>query len=235
LGIYGESKIGLVRKVNEDSFYISQEQDVFVVADGMGGYVGGEIASSTAVEAVAYYFQNYTHVSPVQLEKAVQYANSCILSKAMIEPSLKGMGTTVSLLTVADHKANWAHVGDSRIYVLRNNQMTQITVDHSIVEVLLDEGKITKEEAEHHPKKNILTRAVGVDRNLKVDTGSFDIFPGDRILLCTDGLNSFVNKVDLQNALQEYSRKERDIINDLFERVYVNGANDNVTAILVTI
>jgi len=235
LGIYGESKIGLVRKVNEDSFYISQEQDVFVVADGMGGYVGGEIASSTAVEAIAYYFQNYTHVSPVQLEKAVQYANSCILSKAMIEPSLKGMGTTVSLLTIADHKANWAHVGDSRIYVLRNNQLTQITVDHSIVEVLLDEGKITKEEAEHHPKKNILTRAVGVDRNLKVDTGSFDIFPGDRILLCTDGLNSFVSKDDLQKALQEYSRKERDIINDLFERVYVNGANDNVTAILVTI
>jgi protein phosphatase len=224
-----------VRKVNEDSFYISQEQDVFVVADGMGGYVGGEIASSTAVEAIAYYFQNYTHVSPVQLEKAVQYANSCILSKAMIEPSLKGMGTTVSLLTIADHKANWAHVGDSRIYVLRNNQLTQITVDHSIVEVLLDEGKITKEEAEHHPKKNILTRAVGVDRDLKVDTGSFDIFPGDRILLCTDGLNSFVNKDDLQKALQEYSRKERDIINDLFERVYVNGANDNVTAILVTI
>ncbi|MGE1063275.1 Stp1/IreP family PP2C-type Ser/Thr phosphatase [Megasphaera paucivorans] len=235
MGIYGESKIGLVRKVNEDSFYISQEQDVFVVADGMGGYVGGEIASSTAVEAIAYYFQNYTHVSPVQLEKAVQYANSCILSKAMIEPSLKGMGTTVSLLTIADHKANWAHVGDSRIYVLRNNQLTQITVDHSIVEVLLDEGKITKEEAEHHPKKNILTRAVGVDRNLKVDTGSFDIFPGDRILLCTDGLNSFVSKDDLQKALQEYSRKERDIINDLFERVYVNGANDNVTAILVTI
>ena len=153
----------------------------------------------------------------------------------MIEPSLKGMGTTVSLLTIADHKANWAHVGDSRIYVLRNNQLTQITVDHSIVEVLLDEGKITKEEAEHHPKKNILTRAVGVDRNLKVDTGSFDIFPGDRILLCTDGLNSFVSKDDLQKALQEYSRKERDIINDLFERVYVNGANDNVTAILVTI
>lgn len=235
MGIYGESKIGLVRKVNEDSFYISQEQDVFVVADGMGGYVGGEIASSTAVEAIAYYFQNYTHVSPVQLEKAVQYANSCILSKAMIETSLKGMGTTVSLLTIADHKANWAHVGDSRIYVLRNNQLTQITVDHSIVEVLLDEGKITKEEAEHHPKKNILTRAVGVDRDLKVDTGSFDIFPGDRILLCTDGLNSFVNKDDLQKALQEYSRKERDIINDLFERVYVNGANDNVTAILVTI
>ena len=80
-----------------------------------------------------------------------------------------------------------------------------------------------------------MTRAVGVDRDLKVDTGSFDIFPGDRILLCTDGLNSFVNKDDLQKALQEYSRKERDIINDLFERVYVNGANDNVTAILVTI
>lgn len=235
MGIYGESKIGLVRKVNEDSFYISAKNDIMTVADGMGGYVGGEIASRTAVEAIAYYFQNYTYSSQLQLKKAVQYANSCILSKTMIDPSLKGMGTTVTLLTLAENQAYWAHVGDSRIYLMRSGELSQITVDHTMVEVLLDEGKITKEEAEHHPKKNILTRAVGVDREVQVDCGAFEVMQEDRILICTDGLNSFVTKHELEQALRDYSRKERDIINDLFTRVYENGAKDNVTAILATI
>ena len=117
MGTYGESKIGLVRKVNEDSFYIGCEKNVLAVADGMGGYVGGEIASKTAVEAIAYYFKNFTFAAPVQLEKAIQYANSCILSKTMIDPSLKGMGTTISIVTLARQYAFWGHVGDSRIYL----------------------------------------------------------------------------------------------------------------------
>ena len=147
MGTYGESKIGLVRKVNEDSYYISADQDVLAVADGMGGYVGGEIASKTAVKAIAYYFDNYTFTAPVQLEKAVQYANSCILSKTMIDPSLKGMGTTVSLVTLSGERAFWAHVGDSRIYLYHDHELQQISKDHTIVQVLMEKGKITEEEA----------------------------------------------------------------------------------------
>lgn len=235
MGTYGESKIGLVRKVNEDSFYISHERNVLAVADGMGGYVGGEIASKTAVEAIAYYFKNFNYAAPVQLEKAIQYANSSIISKTLIDPSLKGMGTTVSMVTLAGHMAFWGHVGDSRIYLYREGVFSQISVDHTIVQVLLDKGKITEEEALNHPQRHVLTRAVGVDSNLIVDTGAFEVQPNDRILICSDGLTSFIGKPELCDAIGDYSRTEREIINDLFGQVYENGAKDNVTAILTTI
>lgn len=235
MGTYGESKIGLVRKVNEDSFYISHERNVLAVADGMGGYVGGEIASKTAVEAIAYYFKNFNYAAPVQLEKAIQYANSSIISKTLIDPSLKGMGTTVSMVTLARHMAFWGHVGDSRIYLYREGAFSQISVDHTIVQVLLDKGKITEEEALNHPQRHVLTRAVGVDSNLIVDTGAFEVQPNDRILICSDGLTSFIGKPELCDAIGDYGRTEREIINDLFDQVYENGAKDNVTAILTTI
>lgn len=235
MGTYGESKIGLVRKVNEDSFYISHERNVLAVADGMGGYVGGEIASKTAVEAIAYYFKNFNYAAPVQLEKAIQYANSSIISKTLIDPSLKGMGTTVSMVTLARHMAFWGHVGDSRIYLYREGVFSQISVDHTIVQVLLDKGKITEEEALNHPQRHVLTRAVGVDSNLIVDTGAFEVQPNDRILICSDGLTSFIGRPELCDAIGDYGRTEREIINDLFDQVYANGAKDNVTAILTTI
>ena len=235
MGTYGESKIGLVRKVNEDSYYISADQDVLAVADGMGGYVGGEIASKTAVKAIAYYFDNYTFTAPVQLEKAVQYANSCILSKTMIDPSLKGMGTTVSLVTLSGERAFLAHVGDSRIYLYHDHELQQISKDHTIVQVLMEKGKITEEEAKDHPKRHVLTRAVGVDRNLLVDSGIFQIQHGDRLLLCSDGLTSFVSQEELCEALGNTALSEREIINTLFDRVYENGAKDNVTAVLKTV
>lgn len=235
LGTYGESKIGLVRKVNEDSFYISRDKNVLAVADGMGGYVGGEIASKTAVEAIAYYFKNFTFAAPVQLEKAIQYANSCILSKTMIDPSLKGMGTTVSMVTLARHYAFWGHVGDSRIYLFRQGQLQQISVDHTIVQVLVAKGKITEDEVNEHPQRHVLTRAVGVDDSVLVDSGGFEVQAKDRILICSDGLTSLLSKEELSQAIGDYDRTERDIINDLFDRVYENGAKDNVTAILTTI
>ena len=201
----------------------------------MGGYVGGEIASKTAVEAIAYYFKNFNYAAPVQLEKAIQYANSSIISKTLIDPSLKGMGTTVSMVTLARHMAFWGHVGDSRIYLYREGAFSQISVDHTIVQVLLDKGKITEEEALNHPQRHVLTRAVGVDSNLIVDTGAFEVQPNDRILICSDGLTSFIGRPELCDAIGDYGRTEREIINDLFDQVYANGAKDNVTAILTTI
>ncbi|WP_301860648.1 Stp1/IreP family PP2C-type Ser/Thr phosphatase [uncultured Megasphaera sp.] len=235
MGTYGESRIGLVRKVNEDSFYISSDHDVLAVADGMGGYVGGEIASRTAVEAIAYYFRNFTFAAPVQLEKAIQYANSSILSKVHIDPSLQGMGTTISLVTLVRGMAFWGHVGDSRIYACRGDEMKQITVDHTIVQVLLEKGKITAAEVATHPQRHVLTRAAGVDETLLVDSGAFPVQKGDRILICSDGLTSFIDPELLRQSVCDYSRSERDIVNELFRHVYENGAKDNITAILTTI
>ena len=131
--------------------------------------------------------------------------------------------------------AFWGHVGDSRIYLYRDGEFTQISADHTIVQVLLDKGKITEEEAIDHPQRHVLTRAVGVDENLVVDSGAFEVQPKDRILICSDGLTSFIRKQELCDAIGDYRRTEREIINDLFARVYENGANDNVTAILTTI
>lgn len=235
MGTYGESNIGLVRKVNEDSFYISQDHTILAVADGMGGYAGGEVASHTAVEAIAYYFKNYSYTAPVQLEKAIQYANSCILNKTVIDPTLKGMGTTLSMVALAGNEAFWAHVGDSRIYLFRDGTLTQVSTDHTIVQLLLKKGKISPDEVVNHPQRHVLTRAVGVDEAVCIDSGAFPVQPKDRILICSDGLTSFVDTAVLEQAIGDYSRTERDIIHRLFDEVYENGANDNITAILTTI
>lgn len=233
--IYGETKIGLVRSLNEDAFAISEARDIMLVADGMGGYVGGEIASKTAVEAVLYYFNNYTYASTRQLEKVIQYANSCILSKIAIEPSLQGMGTTLSLLTLSEGNAFWGHVGDSRIYLFRDGDLTQITPDHTFVQELLDQGRITQAEAADHPDRHVLTRAVGVDQELEVAIGAFPVRENDRLLLCSDGLTSSLSEEIIVEALSDYRRSEKEIIRRLFDLVYEAGAKDNVTAILATL
>lgn len=235
MSTYGESKIGLVRKINEDSFYVSPDEKILAVADGMGGYAGGEIASKTAVEAIAYYFRNISCTAPVQLEKAIQYANSSILCKTLIDSALKGMGTTISLIVLSGTHAFWGHVGDSRIYLCRDGKLTQVTTDHTIVQALVDKGKLKPEDAPNHPQRHVLTRAVGVDETLLADTGMFEIQKRDRILICSDGLTSFVKPAVLLGAVNDYSRSERDIVNDLFEKVYERGAGDNVTAVLTTL
>lgn len=170
----------------------------------------------------------------MQLEKAIQYANSSIISKTLIDPS-EGDGDDRFHGDPGSAYGLLGHVGDSRIYLYREGAFSQISVDHTIVQVLLDKGKITEEEALNHPQRHVLTRAVGVDSNLIVDTGAFEVQPNDRILICSDGLTSFIGRPELCDAIGDYGRTEREIINDLFDQVYANGAKDNVTAILTTI
>ncbi|WP_075572418.1 protein phosphatase 2C domain-containing protein [Colibacter massiliensis] len=236
MGIYGESRIGLVRSINEDSFYISENGDIMAVADGMGGYIGGEIASRTAVNSVAFYFANYTHGSAEQLKRAALYANDCILSKIAIDPSLQGMGTTLSVVAVADRTAYWAHVGDSRIYILpKGGALRQISTDHTVIHDLLAKHRITAAEAETHPQRHVLTRAVGVERELPVDGGDFPVAPGDRILLCSDGLTGCLDEKRIAGFLADTARSERQIVKDLFALIYEEGAPDNGTVILKTV
>ena len=231
---YGESKIGFVRKVNEDSFDIFEEEKIFIVADGMGGYVAGEVASKIAVAGGQQYIRSHDLSLPI-LEEAVVAANKAILDEVEQKPDLNGMGTTFTILAIVKDKALWAHVGDSRIYLFRNGQLIRVTKDHSIVENLLQDGQLSSDEADRHPERNILTRAVGVDKNIEVDTDSFTIYKNDRILLCTDGLNTMVSAAIIQSILGNYALSEREVVEQLLNVTYENGARDNVTVIVLTI
>ena len=218
----GLSKIGLVRQRNEDRFFI--DGNVCAVTDGMGGYSGGEIASTYAVETVGQQ----------DLCDAIIHANQRIVNRVASEERLAGMGTTAVVTAIKDNQLYWASVGDSRLYIYRDGLLRQITTDHSMVQELLTAGEITKDEMLSHPQRNLLTRAVGVDEVLEVDSGIESILPGDRILLCTDGLSGYVTDDVIASALQS-SDDNMMVVESLMDTVYEVGAGDNVTIVVGTI
>ena len=234
---YGDSKIGLVRKLNEDAIDLSVPS-LFILADGMGGYAGGQIASHIAVEQAAGFFTKDTEktFSEASLKESVLCANEAILKEKKDNPNLSSMGTTMVMAAISQDTLYWAHVGDSRLYVMDEGQLSQITVDHSFVMELVTEGKISKEEMRFHPRKNEITRAVGIDDSLKVDTGHLTLKKGDFVLLCSDGLSGMVEDETIQQVLLECpGRSDADLKKTgerLMELVYDAGARDNVSIIL---
>ena len=221
---------GRVREINEDACAFIPP-DTYVVADGMGGYAAGEVASAMLIDSFRESFSDAGRErSEESLRHVVQAANRRILREAAANAAQNGMGTTVVALQCADGTAYWAHVGDSRLYLLRAGDLKCLTHDHSFVQDLLDQGSITKEEAERHPKKNLLTRAVGVEENLTVDTGRFIIEAGDVFLLCSDGLTNMVKEAAICETLQgESADKARRLV----ALALSAGGFDNITAIVV--
>ena len=228
----GLSKIGLVRQRNEDRFFI--DGNVCAVTDGMGGYSGGEIASTYAVDEIREYLASLESVGQQDLCDAIIHANQRIVNRVASEERLAGMGTTAVVTAIKDNQLYWASVGDSRLYVYRDGLLKQITTDHSMVQELLTAGEITKDEMLSHPQRNLLTRAVGVDEVLEVDSGIESILPGDRILLCTDGLSGYVTDDVIASALQS-SDNNMMVVESLMDTVYEVGAGDNVTIVVGTI
>ncbi len=228
----GVSKIGLVRKLNEDRFHLGE--NFFVVADGMGGYSGGATASTIAIDDISDYLRSKDTISENDIENAVLIANGEILKKVSTNDSLSGMGTTVVVASISNNSLRWGNVGDSRLYLLRKNVLRQVSTDHSFVQNLVDSGTIQENEKITHPKKNILTRAVGVSSNLAVDTGEIDLCPGDRILLCSDGLSAYVHSGDIKTVLEQHVNPE-EAAHALVEKVYEMGARDNVTIVVVDV
>lgn len=170
---YGDSRVGLIRKVNEDS--ISDcSGPVFILADGMGGYVGGQVASRLAVESGTGFLKNVPleKISEGLLKESILHANQVVLTEKMKKPELDGMGTTMITVGINDNVLSWAHVGDSRLYIYHKEVLQQVTTDHSFVMELLRKGKITEDEMHEHPRKNEITRAVGIKKALEVDTGT---------------------------------------------------------------
>ena len=228
----GLSKIGLVRQRNEDRFFI--DGNVCAVTDGMGGYSGGEIASTYAVDEIREYLAALETVGQQDLCDAIIHANQRIVNRVASEERLAGMGTTAVVTAIKDNQLYWASVGDSRLYIYRDGLLRQITTDHSMVQELLTAGEITKDEMLSHPQRNLLTRAVGVDEVLEVDSGIESILPGDRILLCTDGLSGYVTDDVIASALQS-SDDNMMVVESLMDTVYEVGAGDNVTIVVGTI
>ena len=229
--VYQATHVGKVRKNNEDAL-IFIEPEIFVVADGMGGQAAGEVASKMLIDTVKNFLP--TIPEPLNediLKKAILKSNAAILRVANENPNYRGMGTTATILHIYKDRAYYAHVGDSRIYRLKNKILEQITQDHSYVEDLVRRGELTAAEARLHPMKNILTQAVGAVENISVDTASFSVHADEIFLLCTDGLTNMIDDTEIAKILLTSENPAETLVQAALD----NGGADNISVIVVKV
>src|SRR4051794_12942797 len=235
--------VGLVRSENQDFGTVTtpeEERDshpggrLLVVADGMGGHRGGATASKIAGETVkAQYLGSETTDIAAAIHDALLRANARIYSEAQANPDLRGMGTTTSALVIRDGQGWFGHVGDSRIYLVRGDEIRQLTDDHSLVASMVREGLLTKTEAENHPRRNVLQRSIGVSEQVEIDVkGPFPIEEGDVFILCSDGLHGVMK----EDEIHEIARKPlREAADEFIRKAIERGAPDNVTVIVARV
>lgn len=234
-----KTDVGKVRKKNEDSIFLSDEkvhilENLYIVADGMGGHNSGEVASNSAIKYFIDYLENNN--VPLDLEGIIMDGifslNKKIYDRSISEKENKGMGTTITLCTISDDKAYFGHVGDSRAYLLKGSELTQITNDHTYVNEMVTKGLMTKEQAEIDPSRNLVTRAIGVDQTVLVDYIEKDIEKGDIILLCSDGLSGLVNDEAIKAILLNCNNID-ECADTLINNAIINGGSDNISVILI--
>ena len=225
-----KSDVGRVRDGNEDSYLL--KEPYFAVADGMGGHLAGDVASRIAVQTISENTGG-GESGLDELERAVKNANAAIYAKASSDPSLHGMGTTCTLALVADSEIHLAHVGDSRAYLLRGDRLSLITEDHTLVGRMVKEGRLEPEEAERHPQRSIITRALGVDAEVEVDLLTVPVGEGDRVLLCSDGLTSMI-KADAIRDIVAGNDDPQAAVDELIDAANAAGGEDNITAVLLS-
>lgn len=238
--IYSKIDKGIVRNSNQDAYFageISQEVTFAVVCDGMGGAKAGNVASTAAVKSISEYIAN-SYRSNMSLDditkmlrNAIISANIEIYDMAAQNEQLQGMGTTVVAAVVRNGNAVVANVGDSRVYLVDDN-ITQLTTDHSIVQTLIESGKITAEDAKVHPRKNVITRALGAESDVAVDIAEYNLYENNTLLLCTDGLTNFVSEEDIFKTFKE---NDISVVSEkLVELANEGGGGDNITAVTLT-
>jgi serine/threonine protein phosphatase PrpC len=235
-----KSDIGRIRMVNEDRALVQDGLNgvtLAIVADGMGGHQAGDKASQTAIEVIQQHLQAVHRDLPVEecemlLKEAVYKANDSIFRLAAQEESLHGMGTTVVTAVAWEDRLIIAHIGDSRAYLLNKGQFLQLTEDHSLVNELVKNGQISPDEADHHPRRNVLTRALGTDAHVQVDLKQVAWEKNDLLLLCTDGLSALVDPLTIQGVLRSEGDLERKV-NQLVQRALEAGGDDNITVVLL--
>ncbi len=230
---YTRTHIGLVRKKNEDSCYAAELNDGFfaIVADGMGGHNGGEVASGIVIDTSRLYLEEkpLAQLTPDDIIHVLSLSNKNVWEKACRDKELKGMGSTATLVLIRDDEAIIGHVGDSRAYLFRNGQLEQLTKDHSYVQILIESGYITKEEALRHPHRNIITRAIGTENEVQPDVLTIDLLTGDVLLLCSDGLNNAVTDETITEILKNGIPEAAD---KLIEASLAAGGTDNISVVI---
>ena len=238
--IFSKTETGLVRTTNQDAYFAGEIADsaVFaVLCDGMGGANAGNIASETAVKRIYEYVLNSYRRNMTEedieklLKNAVISANIELYDMSVNDPALSGMGTTAVLALIRNGQAVMAHVGDSRIYLV-NDGIKQLTRDHSVVQSLIESGKITPEDAKVHPRKNVITRAIGAEEEVAVDTGRLSLESGDALMLCSDGLTNYLETEDILNIFKSTDIEK--IPAALVDAANAGGGGDNITVVTVT-
>jgi protein phosphatase len=224
------SDVGLVRDHNEDGYLVDPHLALVAIADGMGGHRGGDVASATALDA---FHASFTDTGG--LRDAVRAANNAVLERSSHEPRLRGMGTTLTSGVLSeDGTLLVGHVGDSRAYLLRDRRLTRITTDHSLVEELMAAGELTEEEAEHDPRRSMITRALGLEPDLDVDLYPIPVEVGDRVLLCSDGLTAMLHDDEIASILAEESDSDK-AARRLIEAANAAGGVDNTTVLVLDV
>ncbi len=229
---------GMVRKINQDSFYTDAEHGIFLVCDGMGGHAAGDVASRCAAGAISAYIKENM---PLGLDDekikelmfdAVNYANTLVYNRSKADSKYHGMGTTVALVMIYLDTVYYLNIGDSRIYLFRDGKIERKTQDHTLTDELLKSGEITHDEAENHPAKHILTRALGTDKETTPDFSKETLLKNDILLLCSDGLTNMLTDREIKQILISEENPHK-IAQNLVTKANENGGTDNITAIVV--
>lgn len=238
--ILATSDKGMVREMNQDCYYISNqdsEYNLYILADGMGGYNGGEIASRLAIDSAKQYIDE--HIKKIELNKetlpeliknSMEYANKMVYEKSKKDINLSEMGTTLEVCLIYNNKAYIGHIGDSRVYRIRKNIIRKLTIDHSYVEKLVRDGKITREESYHHPKKNMLIKALGCEEKIEPDILVKGFMSGDIILMCSDGLTNLLSDKEIYEIVTNNLENANKL---LIQTANTRGGYDNITAVII--
>ena len=237
MNAYGNTDVGRARKINQDYYYVSTKPignlpNVFIVADGMGGHNAGDVASREAIKWVIDTLHNGKGKDVISaMGEAINVANEQLNDLSAREPDLHGMGTTLVMATICNDTAYIANIGDSRLYLI-DDGIRQITRDHSFVEEMVSLGKIAKEDARRHERKNVLTRALGVEKRIMADFFEIKFEKGSRILMCSDGLTNMVEDEEIRKIVSGEEHIQS-AVDTLIKVANENGGMDNITSVLI--
>lgn len=235
---YGQTDIGMVRSINQDSIYFSDKPvgnlpNLYIVADGMGGHKAGDYASAHAVSWFVDYAKECNYENPITIMKTgIAKVNDMLLQMSNEHSELKGMGTTFVAAVMIDDKMYVANIGDSRLYVIGQEDTRQITLDHSLVEELIRTGQLDRRKVRFHPEKNIITRALGTGKEAVPDFFEVELQPGEKVLLCSDGLTNMVEDDEIGSIVMRQQFVDR-ICEQLIDRANYYGGKDNIGVVVI--